>query len=93
MQRETAQITPWIHIWAPNAGRRPGTKADLSGRSENRYDPPRVQGSCGESRVKWIDRLLSIISASINPRWDASLLAASMITKKPDFPPTLQECT
>src|ERR1700758_4624350 len=33
-----------------NAGRRPGTKADLSGRSENRYDPPRVQGSSGESR-------------------------------------------
>src|ERR1700751_6380800 len=35
-----------------NAGRRPGTKADLSGRSENRYDPPRVQGSSGESRLK-----------------------------------------
>src|ERR1700758_2841498 len=34
-----------------NAGRRPGTKADLSGRSENRYDPPRVQGSSGESRL------------------------------------------
>jgi hypothetical protein len=35
-----------------NAGRRPGTKADLSGRSENRYDPPRVQGSSGESRIR-----------------------------------------
>src|ERR1700745_2426381 len=41
---------PGLTYGHQNAGRRPGTKADLSGRSENRYDPPRVQGSSGESR-------------------------------------------